>query len=59
MTKYAQKMCQIISSSRQHMTAEQIFDALRQAWQRAQHHSGHAKPDWRLSARLELEKIRL
>lgn len=35
------------------------IDALRQAWQRAQHHSGHAKPDWRLSARLELEKIRL
>ena len=32
MTKYAQKICQIISSSRQHMTAEQIFDALRQAY---------------------------
>lgn len=32
MTKYAQKICQIISSSRRHMTAEQIFDALRQAY---------------------------
>lgn len=32
MTKYAQMICQIIAASRQHMTAEQIFDALRQVY---------------------------
>ena len=32
MTKYAQKICQLITVSRQHMTAEQIFDALRQVY---------------------------
>lgn len=32
MTKYAQKICQIIAASRQHMTAEQVFDALRQTY---------------------------
>ena len=32
MTKYAQKICQLITVPRQHMTAEQIFDALRQVY---------------------------
>ena len=31
MTKYAKKILEIISSSRSHMTAEQVFEALRQS----------------------------
>ena len=32
MTKYANKICEIVSASREHMTAEQIFQALRQTY---------------------------
>ena len=32
MTKYAKKICEIVSASREHMTAEQIFQALRQTY---------------------------
>lgn len=31
MTKYAKRILEIISSSRSHMTAEQVFEALRQS----------------------------
>lgn len=31
MTKYAKKILEIISSSRSHLTAEQVFEALRQS----------------------------
>lgn len=32
MTKYGKKILEIVSSSRSHMTAEEIFDALRQTY---------------------------
>ena len=32
MTKYAKKICEIVSASREHMTAEQIFQVLRQTY---------------------------
>lgn len=32
MTKYGQKICEIVAGSRSHLTAEQIFDALRQTY---------------------------
>lgn len=32
MTKYAQKILEIVESSRSHMTAEQIFDELRRSY---------------------------
>ena len=32
MTKYANKICEIVSASQEHMTAEQIFQALRQTY---------------------------
>ena len=32
MTKYANKICEIVSASREHMTAEQIFQVLRQTY---------------------------
>lgn len=32
MTKYAQKILEIVESSRNHMTAEQIFDELRRSY---------------------------
>ena len=32
MTKYGKKICEIVESSRSHMTAEQVFAALRQAY---------------------------
>ena len=34
MTKYAKKILEIVESSRNHMTAEQIFDVLRQTYPR-------------------------
>lgn len=32
MTKYAKKICEIVSASRDHMTAEQVFETLKQTY---------------------------